>query len=75
MEPMPKKKVEELIKKQKEFLPPVVFNYYKEPLVFEKGQGMHLYDSQGKEYLDCFSGIATVQVGHGNPTVTDAVIE
>ena len=75
MEPMPKKKVEELIKKQKEFLPPVVFNYYKEPLVFVKGEGMHLYDSQGKEYLDCFSGIATVQVGHGNPKVTDAVVE
>jgi len=72
---MPKKKVEELIRKQKEFLSPVVFTYYKEPLVFVKGQGMHLYDATGKEYIDCFSGIATVQVGHGHPKVTKAVIE
>lgn len=75
MKTMPKKKVEEIIKKQKEFLSPVVFTYYKEPLVFVKGQGMHLYDAHGREYIDCFAGIATVQVGHGHPKVTEAVIE
>jgi 4-aminobutyrate aminotransferase-like enzyme len=72
---MPKEKVEELIRKQREFIAPVVFTYYKEPLVFVKGQGMYLYDAHGREYPDCFSGIATVQVGHGHPKVTEAVID
>ena len=31
----------------------ILHTYNRFPVVFEKGQGCYLYDSEGKEYLDC----------------------
>lgn len=46
---------------------------YQEPLLIHKGRMQYLYDSNGKEYLDCFGGIVTVSVGHCHPYVIEAV--
>lgn len=46
---------------------------YHEPLLMHKGHMQYLYDSNGKEYLDCFGGIVTVSVGHCHPYVVEAV--
>jgi 4-aminobutyrate aminotransferase/(S)-3-amino-2-methylpropionate transaminase len=43
------------------------------PIVLSNGEGVYLTDIEGKRYLDFWSGIATVNVGHGNPRVQDAV--
>ncbi|MCU0594769.1 MAG: aspartate aminotransferase family protein [Desulfobacterota bacterium] len=60
---------------QKEYVFPCVANYYQKPLTLVRGKGMHLTDSEGREYLDFFGGILTVSVGHCNDTVNKAVID
>lgn len=41
------------------------FNRY--PVVFQKGEGSLLWDSEGKEYLDFFSGHAVMSLGYHHP--------
>lgn len=65
----------ELRQKQKEFLWDCVATYYETPLVVERGEGMHLWDADGKQYLDFFAGILTTSVGYGNEHVVGAVTE
>ncbi|NOY58771.1 MAG: aspartate aminotransferase family protein [Calditrichaeota bacterium] len=66
---------EDTIQKHKDFLFPSVVNYYKEPLVIERGEGCYLYGKDGRKYLDFFGGILTVSVGHCNPKITEKIIE
>ena len=47
--------------------------YGRYPLVISHGKGCTLYDSNGKEYLDCAAGIATCCLGHAHPTLKKAV--
>ncbi|WP_100340377.1 aspartate aminotransferase family protein [Mucilaginibacter auburnensis] len=42
-------------------------------LEFERAQGVHLYNSEGKAYIDLISGIGVSSLGHGNPKVIEAV--
>jgi len=44
-------------------------------IVFNRGEGVYLYDLEGREYLDFVSGIATMNVGHGHPDVVEAICE
>jgi 4-aminobutyrate aminotransferase / (S)-3-amino-2-methylpropionate transaminase / 5-aminovalerate transaminase len=43
-----------------------------QPVVVESAEGCVIRDASGKEYLDCFAGIAVVNAGHGNPKVIAA---
>ena len=43
-----------------------------QPVVIEKASGAAITDTSGKEYIDCFSGIAVINAGHGNEKVVDA---
>ncbi len=45
------------------------------PLTFVRGQGAHLWDTDGKEYLDFVSGWAVDSLGHCHPAVVKAVQE
>ena len=54
---------------------PAAATYYEEPLVIERGEGMHVFDDQGNRYLDCFGGVLTVSVGHANADVNRAIHE
>lgn len=42
-------------------------------IMFERGRGTELWDSDGKRYLDFLAGIAVVSLGHANPVVSEAV--
>ncbi len=42
-------------------------------IMFERGRGTELWDSDGKRYLDFLAGIAVVSLGHSNPAVAEAV--
>jgi 4-aminobutyrate aminotransferase-like enzyme len=59
--------------KHKQFLFPAVANYYREPLVLARGEGMYVTDADGVRYLDFFGGILTVSVGHCHPEVNRRV--
>lgn len=47
------------------------YNRYK--IVIEKGDGVYLYDTDGKKYLDFAAGIAVFAFGYGNKTYNDAL--
>ncbi len=42
-------------------------------LALVRGQGAHLWDEQGREYVDFFGGIAVNTLGHGHPALVEAV--
>ena len=42
-------------------------NYRRLPVAFVEGQGMRLWDAEGKEYLDFVAGIAVDVLGHCHP--------
>lgn len=49
--------------------------YHVEDVRMEKGEGIHIYDSEGKEYIDCASATFNLILGYSNKEVTDAVKE
>lgn len=49
--------------------------YVKRPLTIVRGKGAHVWDDQGREYIDCAGGQGTANVGHGNMVVADAIAE
>lgn len=61
---------EEVRRKHEEYLLPAVANYYQEPVVLERGDHLHVEDSDGRRYLDFFGGILTVSIGHCDERVT-----
>ena len=65
----------EISEKQKKYLAPCITNYYKEPLILDRGKGKYLYDIDGREYLDFFGGIVTISVGHCDDEITSKTIE
>lgn len=44
-------------------------------IVFQRGEGVYLYDFEGQQYLDFVSGIATMNVGHCHPEVVAAICD
>lgn len=51
----------------------VMGTYARQPVVFVRGEGARLWDSEGREYLDFLAGIAVVGAGHCHPKVADAI--
>lgn len=49
--------------------------YARLPVTFEKGDGVWLWDTEGKQYLDALSGIAVCGLGHAHPAVAKAICE
>lgn len=58
-----------------EYASNVMNTYGRYPLTIKNGKGSRLWDVQGKEYLDCASGIATCCLGHAHPDLKRAVSE
>lgn len=50
-------------------------NYVRQAVAFTHGQGCHLYDEQGRRYLDALAGIAVNTLGHGHPRLVRAIAE
>ena len=48
-------------------------NYKQLPVVFSKGEGTRLWDTDGNEYVDFVAGIATCNLGHCHPEVSRAI--
>jgi 4-aminobutyrate aminotransferase-like enzyme len=60
---------------KRDFLVPCVYHFYQRPPVLVRGEGAYLYDSEGRAYLDCFSGVSVVNAGHCNAEIVDATVE
>ena len=50
-------------------------NYRQFPVFMVRGEGCHLWDSEGRRYLDFVAGIAVSCLGHAHPILVDAVTE
>ena len=51
----------------------LLHTYNRYQIAFDKGEGVHLYDINGKEYLDFCAGIAVFALGYGNKAYNDAL--
>ncbi len=61
---------EEIIQAESEY---VLQTYVRPSIVFTHGDGLNLYDSEGKQYLDFSSGIAVTALGHSDPEWAQAI--
>lgn len=61
---------EKIIKNEEKY---VCQTYKRIPVVFEKGEGCYLWDSEGKKYLDLVAGLAVNALGHAHPKVVKAI--
>lgn len=49
--------------------------YKRTPIAFVRGEGPRLWDAEGNEYLDFFTGISVSSIGHCHPKVVEAIRE
>ena len=64
---------QEILEKQRRYLWPNHILYYTEPLPLERGDGIYVWDTEGRRYLDFFGGILTTSVGHNRPEIVEKV--
>ena len=50
-------------------------NYNRLDVAFERGDGVYLWDTDGRRYIDALSGIAVCSLGHAHPRVAAAVAD
>jgi ornithine--oxo-acid transaminase len=50
-------------------------NYHPMPVVLSKGEGVHVWDVDGRQYYDFLSGYSAVNQGHCHPKIIAALIE
>lgn len=50
-------------------------NYHPLPVVLEKGEGVHVWDVDGKQYYDFLSAYSAVNQGHCHPKIVNAMIK
>src|SRR5690348_11065367 len=48
-------------------------NYARYPLVITRGKGCHVYDAEGRRYLDFITGIGVNALGHAHPRILKTV--
>ena len=49
--------------------------YQRFPITVERGEGAHVWDVNGKEYIDCMGGYGVALVGHKNQRVNNAITQ
>ncbi len=64
--------IQEIREMDKKF---IVNTYGERPLALVKGEGTRVWDTEGKVYLDLFSGIGVNLLGYGHPKVVSAIRE
>jgi ornithine--oxo-acid transaminase len=50
-------------------------NYHPLPVVLTRGQGVHVWDVEGKKYFDFLSGYSAVNQGHCHPRIIASLVE
>ena len=53
----------------------IMSTYKRLPIQFQRGEGIWLWDSENKQYLDALSGIAVCGLGHAHPAIAQAIAE
>src|SRR5947209_8798106 len=53
----------------------ILQTYRRAPITFVRGEGVRLYDAEGREYLDLLSGIGVASLGHAHPRLARAIAD
>lgn len=53
----------------------VLQTYRRQPVTFVRGEGVRLFDIEGRDYLDLLSGIGVCSLGYGHPRLVQAISE
>lgn len=61
----------DLMARRARFLGPNVPTFYERPVHIVRGQGVWLWDAEGRRYLDCYNNVA--HLGHCHPKVVEAI--
>jgi 4-aminobutyrate aminotransferase len=64
---------EDWIARDREVVSPAIYRYTE--IAFARGEGVFLYDFEGRRYYDMAAGIATMNVGHCHPRVVNAIAD
>jgi adenosylmethionine-8-amino-7-oxononanoate aminotransferase len=41
--------------------------------MFERGEGIYVWNKEGRRFIDAFAGLAVINVGHGREEIAEAV--
>jgi acetylornithine/N-succinyldiaminopimelate aminotransferase len=63
---------QDLLNRAKEVLVP---NYARQPVVMSRGEGIWVWDTAGKKYMDLFAGFGGGILGHCHPALAQAITE
>lgn len=63
----------DLIERRRALLGPNVSTFYDDPVHIVRGEGVWLWDAEGRKYLDCYNNVP--HVGHCNPRVVQAICQ
>jgi 4-aminobutyrate aminotransferase-like enzyme len=63
----------DLLARRRRLLGPAYRHFYSDPVEFVRGEGVHLYDADGADYLDVYNNVPCV--GHCHPRVVAAIAE
>ena len=61
---------QQLIDAEKKYL---AQTYARPPFVLTRGEGVYVFDAEGKKYLDCAAGIAVNALGYNDPELARAI--
>lgn len=64
------KRTQEIIEREAKC---VMQTYTRQPLVLARGKGALVWDIEGREYIDCFAGLAVCSTGHCHDLVVEAI--
>jgi acetylornithine/N-succinyldiaminopimelate aminotransferase len=53
----------------------LINNYGERQIALERGEGVYVWDADGKKYLDFVAGISTNNLGHSHPKIVEAITE
>ena len=67
--------VKTLLDLKQRYLMPCVFHFFLQPMALVKGEGVKLFDSEGKVYLDCYAGVGVSNCGHGERSIIERARE
>lgn len=53
----------------------VLFTKWTNPPIAKRGKGNRLWDVDGKEYIDCITGMSSLNIGHSDKRIADAMYD
>lgn len=64
-----------VVAKKQRYLIPCSYHFYKTPPQIVRGQGIYVFDSGGRRYMDLYSGVSVHALGHCHPEMVETICE